>query len=271
MNTPDKYFKVSTIARTQFTKQALLGLGISEYSSGQSLAWYAAHRDYSEELSLYDNPASYRPIDDEDAGRKLPGMIMNKGHFGVLEHAHATFEIVGFPHSVPMQARTHRVGMSFDVQSQRYTGKRVLKLIESVRGYTRLDEDFYNKIDAVFYARPVGTYKDRQGKDFTITKTDRKDLLLSYLDAARDYVDYLNQGWSEECARDVLPQSIRQSFFMTTNTRGLMHFLDMRAKADAQIEIQWLCDLLMAEFYAWSPQIAEWYESKRLKKNKLAP
>jgi thymidylate synthase (FAD) len=51
-----------------------------------------------------------------------------KGHWGPLEHPSITFSVSGYVHNVAMQARTHRVGVSFDVQSQRYTGKRVIKV-----------------------------------------------------------------------------------------------------------------------------------------------
>ncbi|XDE62527.1 FAD-dependent thymidylate synthase [Arthrospira platensis BEA 1257B] len=39
-----------------------------------------------------------------------------RGHYGPLEHPSITFNCGYFPHSVMQQARTHRVGISFDVQ-----------------------------------------------------------------------------------------------------------------------------------------------------------
>ena len=63
-----------------------------------------------------------------------------RGHWGPLEHPAITFSCSGFVHNVIVQARTHRVGISFDVQSQRYTCKRVLKVAsgetESPRKYS---------------------------------------------------------------------------------------------------------------------------------------
>lgn len=273
----DKHFKVHVVTKTEM--------------GPNMITWLSAHRDYSEELSIIDNPASYAPSTEEEAGERLEGMLLNKGHFGTLEHWQITFECVGFPHNVPMQARTHRVGVSFDVTSQRYTGKRVVKLVEffetlslGAQNFVYSGEDagleykdkemglqFLDRLEEVFYARPVGTYTNRQGKNFTVSEYDRVCNLLDDFETAQNYVKYIRKGWAEEVARDRLAQSVRQSFFVTLNLRSLMHFLDMRSKADAQLEIQWLSDLLFEKFTEEAPIIADWYRRKRLHKNKLAP
>lgn len=302
----DKYFKVKTVAKTQIDLQILqeLSKGGKQgvVGSSQLLAWLAAHRDYSEKLSIIDRPPSFIPKTETEAGERLIGQILKPSHFGVLEHAHITFECSGFPHSVPMQARTHRVAVTFDVQSQRYTGKRVLDLAEewyslpsrskafvkwglthtkgalpnglSVTSEEReLGHQFFNKLKEVFYSRPPGEYVDRSGTRYNIReKLYISRLVGNRLNSVLDYASLIsNYGVSEEDARDGLAQGIRQSFFVTFNIRSLMHFLDMRSKADAQIEIRWLCDLLFEEFKKWTPEIAGWYEKKRLHKNKLAP
>ena len=53
--------------------------------------------------------------------------------------------------------------------------------------------------------------------------------------------------------------------------RALLHFLDLRAKLDAQQEIRELCDLIWPHLQAWAPQFADWYEKSRLHKARLAP
>ena len=50
-----------------------------------------------------------------------------------------------------------------------------------------------------------------------------------------------------------------------------MHFLDLRAKADAQQEIKQLCDLIVPHFSVWTPEIASWYIKTRLGRARLAP
>jgi thymidylate synthase (FAD) len=69
----------------------------------------------------------------------------------------------------------------------------------------------------------------------------------------------------------MIPYAIRQHWVASFNLRSLMHFLDLRAKKDAQLEIQWLCDLIWPHFTAWTPQIAGWYETNRLHKARLSP
>ena len=76
---------------------------------------------------------------------------------------------------------------------------------------------------------------------------------------------------AEEHARGLIPYCIRQHFVVSFNARSLMHFMDLRAKADAQLEIRQLSAMLFAEFKDWVPQIAEYYETKRLGKALLAP
>jgi thymidylate synthase (FAD) len=53
--------------------------------------------------------------------------------------------------------------------------------------------------------------------------------------------------------------------------RAFLHFLDLRAKLDAQEEIRALCDLMWPHLEAWAPEIAAWYAKTRLHKARLAP
>jgi thymidylate synthase (FAD) len=69
----------------------------------------------------------------------------------------------------------------------------------------------------------------------------------------------------------MLPFDYRQHWVMSFNLRSLMHLLDLRAKADAQLECQWLCELIWPHFEAWVPEIADWYRKNRWAKARLAP
>jgi thymidylate synthase (FAD) len=165
-----------------------------------------------------------------------------------------------FPHSVMQQARTHRVGVSFDCQSMRYTGSRI---VEAARGLRDLEE--------VFYLRPVGRYSDRQGKKYEYTPSQRNTDLGLCLDAAQRYEQLISLGYAEEHARGILPFDYRQHFVVSFNLRSFLHFMDLRAKLDAQEEIRSLCDLMWPHMKSWAPQFAEWYEKSRLHRARLAP
>ena len=238
----DPYFRVDTLSRTL---------------NPQTLIWQAMHQDYSE-LCVFDEVPPSEPKAGEIAVKRL--LAGGRGHFGVLEHPSITFSVGYFPHSVMQQARTHRVGVSFDVQSMRYTGQRIAA---AAAGEIGLEE--------VFYLRPVGEYSDRQGKRYRYTDWDReRDLKLCSI-AADQYRNLLERGFAEEHARGILPFDYRQHFVVTFNARSLMHFLDLRAKDDAQLEIHQLCNLLMPHFHDWAPELCQWYTKNRLGRARLAP
>ena len=91
------------------------------------------------------------------------------------------------------------------------------------------------------------------------------------VDSAIRYKLALEAGFSEEHARDIIPYAIRQDFVVSFNLRSLLHFMDLRAKRDAQLEIQQMCDLIWPHLEAWTPDIAAWYATSRLHKARLAP
>jgi Fic family protein len=85
------------------------------------------------------------------------------------------------------------------------------------------------------------------------------------------YRDMLAAGFAEEHARGILPFDYRQHFVVSFSLRAFLHFMDLRAKLDAQEEIRVLCDLMWPHMQAWAPEIAGWYEKSRLHKARLAP
>ncbi len=144
--------------------------------------------------------------------------------------------------------------------SFRYTGSRILDVVAGKRD-----------VEEVFYLRPVGAYSDRQGKRYDYTETLRQQDLEWCLQACQRYKERIDQGFAEEHARGLIPFDVRQHWVMSANVRSLMHLLDLRWKSDAQLEAQKLCETIWPHFQAWVPAIADWYETSRLKKARLAP
>lgn len=232
---------------------------LSSTPNPQQVIWAAMHQDYSEGF-VADQRDSF-PSEQRAGELVIKHLLLgNRGHFGPIEHPQIVFNVGFFPHSTMQQLRTHRVGISFDVQSMRYTGDR---LVQVARGDRPVEE--------VFYLRPVGSYHDRQGKKYVYSPEQRAADLDWCLAGARRYAERIGQGLSEEHARGLIPFDVRQNFVMSCNARSLMHILDLRAKADAQLEIQQLCELLMVGFRAWMPEVAEWYGQHRLGKARLSP
>lgn len=237
-----------------------------------TVVWSALHQCYSE-LAVADEtpPAEGR------AGRIAVKRLLDsdRGHFGPLEHPQITFATSYFPHSVMQQARTHRVGVSFDVQSSRYSGERMLRLstVEGNGGYGRtVPAGLALEIEELIYFRPLGRYRDRQGDAYTYTN----GMLIADKIQARYAVEHyiLNRtqhGMAEEHARGYLPFDIRQNFVVSFNLRSLMHFLTVRGKKDAQPEIQQLCIQMLPHFHAWSPEFYGWFMEHQWQKGRLAP
>ena len=181
-------------------------------------------------------------------------------HWGCAEHPQITFSVSGYVHSVMVQGRTHRIGNSWDCQSNRYTGNRVVKVAKGEL-----------PVEDVFYVRPAGYYTNRQGKKYDWTEEHRQRKLERIFDDCVEYADYYGQGMAEEHIRDYLPQAIRQNFVVSFNLRSVLHFMDLRAKMDAQLEIQALCAQMAHLLEIWAPNVWKYYEEKRLHKGKLAP
>jgi thymidylate synthase (FAD) len=224
----------------------------------QTLVWQGGKNDYSEEPIH-----TIFPPNEKDCGKWVIDKLLanERGHWGPLEHPTISLDCVGFVHNVIVQARTHRVGITFDVQSQRYTGRRVLKV---AKGELRPQE--------VFYVRPEGLYLDRKGHKYEWTQEDYGRELKHCVEASERYTDlFENRGMAEEHLRDYLPQNIRQNFVVSFSLRSALHFLDLRAKLDAQLEIQALCEGMVPVIKPWVPEIFSYYEEKRLHKARLSP
>ncbi|MGC1394324.1 MAG: FAD-dependent thymidylate synthase [Coleofasciculaceae cyanobacterium] len=81
----------------------------------QQVVWAAMHQDYSEGY-VWDSHEKWPS--EESAGELIVKHLLSgdRGHYGPLEHPQITFNVGYFPHSMMQQVRTHRVGVSFDVQ-----------------------------------------------------------------------------------------------------------------------------------------------------------
>lgn len=225
----------------------------------QQVVWAAMHQDYSEGY-VWDSHEKWPS--EESAGELIVKHLLSgdRGHYGPLEHPQITFNVGYFPHSMMQQVRTHRVGVSFDVQSFRYTGQRIVDVVEGKQD-----------VEDVFYLRPVGKYTNRQGKRYLYSEEQRLEDLNWCKEACLHYKKRIDEGLSEEHARGLIPFDARQNFVLSCNLRSLLHLLDLRWKKDAQLEAQKFCELLYIHLENWSPAVAQWYKDNRAKKAKLSP
>jgi thymidylate synthase (FAD) len=264
MNYPinDPYFRVEVLSKTE---------------RPNLLSYLAMHQDYSEE-NVADELDKLSQLSESELGDRLVKKCLKFGHFGILEHPSITLNVIGFPHSVMVQARTHRVGISFDCQSQRYTSERFLKLAEDLDNYEEeytKDGDYlrpFDLIEQVFYFRALGSYYDRVGNKYDYDMFSREKDILATENNLQEYrQNIVNRGFSPEHARDFLFQNFRQDFVVTFNARSLLHFCDLRLPKDSQLEIRTMAEMLFEKFSEWMPEVAEFYEKNRKGKNKLSP
>lgn len=217
---------------------------ISKTLRPQSQIYIALHQCYSVDPSLSCHLSE--TIAGEIAVKRL--LAGNRGHYSPLEVATMTLNCSGVPHSVVAQLTRHR-HLSFSVQSFRYTSPTA-----------------GNDIEDIIYIRPVGFYQDRNGNKIEYTEELRNQDLALAKQLFSHYLQRVEMGFSPEHARGLLPYDYRQSFIMSLNMRALIEMLDLRLKADAQLEIQTLARLILAEFRQWSPEIANWYiKSRKIK------
>jgi thymidylate synthase (FAD) len=153
--------------------------------------------------------------------------------------------------------------------SMRYTSQNILDVSDPV---TRKDgEGAVEALEKAFYLRPVGAYTDRSGGKYEYTNGLRNEDLVLCSKLAGGYYNNIKNGMSEEHARGMLPFDYRQHFVVSFNARSLMHFLTIRGKKDAQLEIQQLCELMLPCFAEWMPQVSEWFMTNLWLKGRLAP
>ena len=196
--------------------------------------------------------------DEARAGELLVNHMIGKGHHGVIEHPQLVVAIGGFPHSAIMQLRTHR-HMSADVQSQRYTSKRILKVADGEMSAAEL-----------FYIRPEGNYTDRKGTRYYWSEENyHEDLGFAYRSALR-YASRIRSGVSEEHARGIIAHDIRQNAVFSGNLRSWLHILALRHKADAQLEVQTFCEMLYPILEEWAPEVMKWHRAKHYKRGRMA-
>lgn len=243
----DKHFRISVIRRMPNPQQVI---------------WAAMHQDYAEDMAVEDIPKGNCPKTEKEAGDLVIKHLLKggRGHYGPLEHPQIVLNAGHFPHSTMQQLRTHRVGISFDVQSFRYTGQRIVDVTTGKRD-----------VEDVFYLRPTGNYTDRKGHHYGYTSAEREEDKRWCVAASERYAKRMKLGHSEEHARSFIPFDIRQHFVISMNVRSLMHLLDLRWKKDAQLEAQAFCEHLWPHFKNWCPQIAGWYAENRAHKARLAP
>lgn len=217
-------------------------------SNPQTIIYQAMHQCYSSD------DVSVVNMSESECGKAAVKRLLkgNKGHFGCIEHPQIVIN-ANYTHTVLQQLRTHRIGVSFDVQSFRYT---------------ELANVTLDNIEDVVYLRPNGEYTSRDGKYYYSGYERQKKYVYTSI---KKYRELIAEGVAPEHAREILPYCVRQKFVMSGNLRTLLHIVDLRSKPNTQLETMMFSDALFGLLLQWCPEICGWYKEHRYKKARLSP
>ena len=87
--------------------------------------------------------------------------------------------------------------------------------------------------------------------------------------SAIDYDSLRQKGASEEHARSVLATGYLQHGLITGSLRFWLHLLDVRAKADAQLEVRQVMQGIELEVHRWVPEVWNGISSTVFRKHNL--
>ena len=243
---------------------------LSSTQNPQKLVAQAMHNDYSEKF-IMDEPF-WMDLDETKAGGMVVEKCLKYGHFGPVEHPVLILAFKLIPHSVMQQLRTHRAGITFDVQSMRYTSKRFVDWYNRHKGDI-LSEESIQDYEDLFYLRQPGIYQDRFGNSVDFNYEMRLCQIEDQIEIFAENVSFylIKNKMPFEMFRDLIPAGYRQNMVVTANARSWMHILDMRLPKNAQLEINYVMELVLQRCLEWMPEVFQYYVEKRKGKNKLAP
>ncbi len=141
----------------------------------------------------------------KETEKKFIKMLMDKGHYSVLEHAYATFRISGVSRAFTHQLVRHRL-CSFTQESQRH-----------------VDESRFE------YIEPDSIKK----------KAEAHLAFVKFMEEAKTtYSQLLGLKIRNEDARFVLPNAVESQIVVTANLREWRHIIELRTSPEAQWEIR---------------------------------
>lgn len=163
----------------------------------------------------------------DDSAVKFCGMIKQRGHESVVEHAAASFRIItdrGITHEIVR----HRLA-SYSQESTRYCN------------YGK--DKFGSEISVI---KPP----DLEGEAFDLWRNAMND-------AEYRYLRMIDLGVSPQIARSVLPTCLKTEIVMTANFREWMHFIKLRTSPAAHPQIRPIADEIRRILAGHCPTIFE--------------
>jgi thymidylate synthase (FAD) len=212
--------------------QAIMQVKLIDYAQAPLEKLYAAFRTcYSPDTPI----EIWQKIETEKISpekiREFVGERLKTGHGSPLEQVVFWFAIAGVSRSLSHQFVRHRIGISFEQQSQRY-----VKFKE----------------DKLAFVMPESWSRAALDDDFAA--------LLAQTSAL--YAKALKAGIPAEDARFILPNAAPTNFHVMVNFAEMLHICDLRLCVRAQWEIRRMVALMRAEIKRILPEIAIFLQPK---------
>jgi thymidylate synthase (FAD) len=163
--------------------------------------------------------------------REFVAERLKTGHASPLEQVVFWFAIAGVSRSLSHQFVRHRIGISFEQQSQRYVKFKQQKLA---------------------YVMPESWARAQLDNEFAELLKKTSELYRRALEA----------GIPAEDARFILPNAAPTNFHVMVNFAEMMHICDLRLCVRAQWEIRRMVALMRAEIKRVLPEIAIFLQPK---------
>ncbi|MGH7002178.1 MAG: FAD-dependent thymidylate synthase [Stellaceae bacterium] len=220
------------MSRAATNDQAIMQVKLIDYARAPLEKLYAAFRTcYSADTPI----EIWQKIETEKISREkireFIGERLKTGHGSPLEQVVFWFAIAGVSRSLSHQFVRHRIGISFEQQSQRY-----VKFKE----------------DQLAFVMPESWSRAELDDDFTE--------LLAKTSAL--YAKALKAGVPAEDARFILPNAAPTNFHVMVNFAEMLHICDLRLCVRAQWEIRRMVALMRAEIKRILPEIAVFLQPK---------
>jgi thymidylate synthase (FAD) len=156
---------------------------------------------------------------------------LETGHASPLEQVWFEFAISGVTRAFSHQFVRHRIGISFEQQSQRYVAFKKGEFPHTVPETVR-KAGFADKMEEAFTG------------------------------LGRLYQEMLDAGVPAEDARFLIPNAAHTNFKITVNLQALLHICDLRLCTRTQWEFRKVASLMRAEVNRVCPELARYLQPK---------
>lgn len=167
---------------------------------------------------------------------KLLSYCVQHGHWSVFEQANLVMEI-STSRAIAPQILRHR-SFAFQEFSQRYAA------VDDFVPFQARRQDKKNRQNS------IDDFDIETQEWFTQSQKEIWDLSKSKYDQA------LQKGMAKECARALLPLNVATKLYMNGTVRSWIHYIQLRAQADTQLEHREIALQCREIFMAQLPEVS---------------